>query len=111
MLRVLIAYGTSEGQTGRIAECLANVIRSHGHEAFPVNVERASAPPPDGYEAVIVGGSIHMGRHERSVVHYVRRNRGALESLPSAFFSVSLAAHDNSDDEAGGDEQTQRQQR
>ena len=98
MLRVLIAYGTSEGQTGRIAECLANVIRSHGHEAFPVNVERASAPPPDGYEAVIVGGSIHMGRHERSVVHYVRRNRGALESLPSAFFSVSLAAHDNSDE-------------
>ena len=30
MLRVLIAYGTSEGQTGRIAECLANVIRSQG---------------------------------------------------------------------------------
>ena len=69
MLRVLIAYGTSEGQTGRIAEYLANVIRSHGHEAFPVDVERANAPTPDGYDAVIVGGSIHMGRHERNVVH------------------------------------------
>jgi menaquinone-dependent protoporphyrinogen oxidase len=98
MLRVLIAYGTSEGQTGRIAEYLANVIRSHGHQAFPVDVERASAPPPDGYDAVIVGGSIHMGTHERNVVHYVRRNRAALESLPSAFFSVSLAARDNTDE-------------
>lgn len=98
MLRVLIAYGTSEGQTGRIAEYLANVIRSHGQEAFPVDVERASAPPPDRYDAVIVGASIHMGRHERNVVHYVRRNRATLERLPSAFFSVSLAAHDNTDE-------------
>ena len=98
MLRVLIAYGTTEGQTGRIAEYLAKVIRSHGHEAVPVDVERASAPRPDGYDAVIVGGSIHMGRHERNVVHYVRRNRAALERLPSAFFSVSLAAHDNTDE-------------
>ncbi len=98
ILRVLIAYGTSEGQTGRIAEHLANVIRSHGHQAFPVDVERASAPPPDGYDAVIVGASIHMGKHERNVVHYVRRNRAALERLPSAFFSVSLAARDNTDE-------------
>ena len=97
MLRVLIAYGTSEGQTGRIAEYLADVIRSHGQEAFLVDVERASAPPPDGYDAVIVGASIHMGRHERNVVHYVRRNRAALERLPSAFFSVSLAAHDKTE--------------
>ena len=98
MLRVSIAYGTSEEQTVRIAEYLADVIRSHGHEAFPVDVERASAPTPDGHDAVIVGGSIHMGRHERNVVHYVRRNRAALERLPSAFFSVSLAARDNTDE-------------
>jgi menaquinone-dependent protoporphyrinogen oxidase len=98
MLRVLIAYGTSEGQTGRIAEYLSNVIRSHGYQAFPVDVERANAPPPDGYDAVFVGASIHMGKHERNVVHYVRRNRATLERLPSAFFSVSLAAGDNTDE-------------
>jgi len=46
---------------------------------------------------VIVGASIHMGKHERNVVHYVRRNRAALERLPSAFFSVSLAAHDKTE--------------
>jgi menaquinone-dependent protoporphyrinogen oxidase len=88
----------AEGQTGRIAEYRANVIRSHGYEAFPVDVERANAPIPDGYDAVIVGGSIHMGRHERNVVHYVRWNRAILGRLPSAFFSVSLAARDNTDE-------------
>ena len=97
MTKILIAYGTVEGQTARIAQYLANEIRSQGYEASPLNVERASAPGPDGYDAVIVGASIHMGRHERNVLDYVRQNREALERLPSAFFSVSLAAHDDTE--------------
>jgi menaquinone-dependent protoporphyrinogen oxidase len=98
VIRILIPYGTSEGQTARIAEYLAGVIRAHGHEAFPVNVERASSPEPDDYDAVIVGASIHMGKHERYVLDYVREYRGTLERLPSAFFSVSLAARDNTEE-------------
>ena len=97
MIRVLIAYGTSEGQTARIAQYLADLIHGQGQEAFPVDVERVSAPAPEGYDAVIVGASIHMGKHERYVVHYVRQHRDTLERLPSAFFSVSLAAHDNTE--------------
>ena len=34
-----------------------------------------------------------MGKHDEHVRDFVRRNRVALERLPSAFFSVSLAAH------------------
>src|ERR687897_85091 len=98
MTRILIPYGTSEGQTARIAEYLADVVRGQGQEAYPVDVERASAPEPDGYDAVIVGASIHMGKHERSVRDYVRENHDTLERLPSAFFSVSLAAHDNTEE-------------
>jgi menaquinone-dependent protoporphyrinogen oxidase len=45
------------------------------------------------YDAVMVGGSIHMGKHEEHVADFVRKNRVSLERLPSAFFSVSLAAH------------------
>jgi menaquinone-dependent protoporphyrinogen oxidase len=97
MTRILIAYGTSEGHTARIAQYLADVTRAAGYEAYPGNVERASAPGPDGYDAVIVGASIHMGKHERCVVKYVRKNRNALERLPSAFFSVSMAAHENTE--------------
>jgi menaquinone-dependent protoporphyrinogen IX oxidase len=33
MIRLLIPYGTSEGHTAKIAECLADVIRDQGHEA------------------------------------------------------------------------------
>jgi menaquinone-dependent protoporphyrinogen oxidase len=101
MMRVLIAYGTTEGQTARISEYLAEVIRDHGHEAYAVDIKGSGAPEPDDYDAVIVGASIHMGKHEDYVRDFVRENRDALERLPSAFFSVSLAAHDDTEEAEG----------
>jgi menaquinone-dependent protoporphyrinogen oxidase len=91
--KILIAYGTTEGHTARIAEYIADMIRGQGHEAAAVNLKRSPDPQLDNYDAVIVGGSIHMGKHDAHVRDFVRRNRVALERLPSAFFSVSLAAH------------------
>ena len=101
MMRVLIPYGTTEGQTARISEYLADVIRDHGHEAHAVDIKGSGAPEPDDYDAVIVGASIHMGKHEDYVRDFVRKNRDALERLPSAFFSVSLAAHDDTEEAQG----------
>jgi menaquinone-dependent protoporphyrinogen oxidase len=101
MMRVLIAYGTTEGQTARISEYLAEVIRDHGHEPYAIDIKGSGAPEPDDYDAVIVGASIHMGKHEDYVRDFVRKNRDALERLPSAFFSVSLAAHDDTEEAEG----------
>jgi menaquinone-dependent protoporphyrinogen oxidase len=93
MTKILIGYGTTEGQTARIAEYIADVMRSQGHEAQVLDLKGSRDLPPDIYDAVIVGGSIHMGKHEEHVGDFVRKNRVSLERLPSAFFSVSLAAH------------------
>jgi menaquinone-dependent protoporphyrinogen oxidase len=89
----LHALGTTEGQTAKIAEYIADVIRGHGHEAHTANIKRSGHAVPDGYDAVIVGASIHMGKHDAHVCDFVRQNLAVLERLPSAFFSVSLAAH------------------
>jgi menaquinone-dependent protoporphyrinogen oxidase len=42
-----------------------------------------------------------MGKHENYVLDFVRKNRDALERLPSAFFSVSMAAHDSPEEAEG----------
>jgi len=97
MIRVLIPYGTSEGHTARIAEYLADVIRHRGHEAYPVEIKRSDTLEPSGYDAVMVGASVHGGKHQRSVRNFVKKNRQALERLPSAFFSVSLAAQEDTE--------------
>ena len=96
MSKILIAYGTSEGQTAKIAEQLAGFILAQGHDTVTADIARG-APAPAGYQAVIVGASVHKGKHQRWVVDYVRRNRPALERLPSAFFSVSLAIQDGTE--------------
>ena len=91
MARVLIPYGTTEGQTAKIADVIADVIRDRGHTADAVDINGASKMAPAGYDAVIVGASIHMSKHDKHVVEFVQKDQDTLDQLPSAFFSVSLA--------------------
>ena len=93
MAKIMIGYGTTEGQTARIADHIAEIIRSRGVEAQALDLKQSKDVGLDGYDAVIIGGSIHMGKHEEHVVDFVQKNLIKLERLPSAFFSVSLAAY------------------
>lgn len=93
MNRVFITYGTSEGQSAKIANFIADVLREHGHDATVLDVKESGDSIPEGYDGVIVGSSVHVGKHDKHVVDFVRKNQDALSRMPSAFFSVSLAAH------------------
>ena len=42
MTKILIGYGTTEGQTARIAQRLAQVIRSHGVDVQVMDLRRSS---------------------------------------------------------------------
>ena len=92
MTKILIAYGTSEGQTAQIADYLAGVIRGRGLEVEALDLKQSKDVSVAGCDAVIIGGSVHRGKHQSDVVDFVSKNRADLEHLPSAFFSVSLAA-------------------
>jgi menaquinone-dependent protoporphyrinogen oxidase len=98
MTTVLVAYGTTEGQTAKIAEYIADVVRSHGFEADAVDIKETHDLAPEDYDGVIVGASIHMGKHDKQVVKFVAKHRDVLDRLPSAFFSVSLAAHGDTEE-------------
>ena len=93
MARVAVLYGTSEGQTERIANRVAEVLESAGHEAHPIFAKDL----PEGfdlnaYDGVVVGASVHRGRHQAYVRDFVHDQVETLNRLPSAFFSVSLTA-------------------
>lgn len=93
MPRVLILYATTEGQTARIAERIARWLRDKGHVVETQQADAVSADlNPVSYDGVIVGASIHYGHHPAYLRALVRRQRAALTSRPSAFFSVSLSA-------------------
>ncbi|MEV7999701.1 flavodoxin domain-containing protein [Pseudarthrobacter oxydans] len=98
MAVIYVPYGTTEGQTAKIAEFISEVIQAHGHKAQTADINQAGNLIPDWYDAVIVGASVHQGKHEDYVLEFVRKNKAVLESVPSAFFSVSLSAHGDTED-------------
>jgi menaquinone-dependent protoporphyrinogen oxidase len=101
MAKIYLPYGSVEGQTARITDYIAELIRAHGHEADAVDLKHAGDTLPGGYDAVIVAASVHVGKHEGYVTDFVRKNRGELERLPSALISVSLAAHGDEENAEG----------
>ena len=88
--RILVAYHTVEGQTARIAECIASVLRTTGNLVDIVVVDEA--PAPDGYDTVVTGGSIHAVHHSRALVHYLKEHAPTLNEMPTALFQVSLTS-------------------
>jgi menaquinone-dependent protoporphyrinogen oxidase len=90
---ILILYGTSYGQTERIAQRIAQRLEQLGFATTLVNAK--SAPPHlsiADYNGVILGASIIARGHQPAVAEFVRRHSGDLNRRPSAFFSVSASA-------------------
>lgn len=98
MSRVLLVYATKHGHTAKISERLAEALRGEGLEVDPRAVENAGDTRPRDYDGVIVGASIHAHQHQSEIVDWVKAHHTSLESLPSAFFSVSLTAAEDTDE-------------
>lgn len=90
MPKILIAYASHEGQTAKIAHEIAGALRCNGFDVTAARVQ--DAPEPSTFDAVVVGSPIHLGKHDRAVVDWVKRHRAAVQNTHGAFYSVSLAA-------------------
>jgi menaquinone-dependent protoporphyrinogen oxidase len=97
--RVLVLYASTHGQTEKIAQRIAEVLRGRG---AAVELERITKQTSElaepRYDAVVVGASVHAGHHQGEVVSWLKRNRALLAAQPSALFSVSLTAAENTDE-------------
>ena len=92
-MNVLIIYGTTEGQTRKIAEWTANRVSERGHEAeLRDSAAHASDANLEKYDAFIIAASVHQECHQETVINFVIAHLEVLETKPSAFISVSLSA-------------------
>lgn len=92
-MRILILYGTSEGQTRRIAGFVAERLVRHGHAVTSIDV--LHLPPAlslDNFDAAIIAARVHAGLFQRRIAAFVTANREALRAMPNAFLSVSMSA-------------------
>jgi menaquinone-dependent protoporphyrinogen oxidase len=98
MSEVLVLYASTHGHTGRIAAGIGLALERAGAYADVRALEYADEIAPWRYDLVVVGASVHAGHHQKEIVQWVRRNAAALNVLPSAFFSVSLTAAEDTDE-------------
>ena len=91
VMKILIIYGTTEGQTRKVADFLKTAFEAHSHTVTLCDAT-AAPPSPVGFDVVIIGASMHMERYQDSVLHYIREHHAALNTSTSAFYSVSLTA-------------------
>jgi menaquinone-dependent protoporphyrinogen oxidase len=83
---ILVAYATKHGSTKEVAERIALTLRLRGHAAE----ERPAAEVKDVsvYGAVVLGGSLYMGRWHEDARRFLMRHRQALAELPVAIFAL-----------------------
>lgn len=92
-MNVLVVYGTTEGHTRKIAERIGHWIRELSENVLVVD----SADLPDEldvklFDRYILAGSLHMEKHQSSLVHFARANQARLNESRTALISVSLTA-------------------
>jgi menaquinone-dependent protoporphyrinogen oxidase len=92
-MRILVLYGTTEGQTRKIADFVTTKLKDKGD--IVAMIDAADVPwdlQPQDYDATILAGSLHAGVYQTPLVHFARKHHEALNKMPTAFLSVSLSA-------------------
>lgn len=91
-MKILTAYGTTDGQTQKIARFCADQLTENGYTVELINVSDDGEIDISRFDAVILAGSIHIGKYQKSLETFVTRNLAKLEQCDTLFLTVSLAA-------------------
>jgi menaquinone-dependent protoporphyrinogen oxidase len=93
---ILIVYGSTYGQTERIARRIGELLRQAG---YGVDIHRGDQLPEnltlEMYSGVVVAASVLAGYHQRYIRTFVRRNAARLNRLACAFISVCGSSGSN----------------
>ena len=83
-MRVLVAYATKNGATAGIAQAIGEELGRMGLQA---DVRLAKeAPDVRGYDAVILGSAVYIGRWRKEALRFASRNAAELRKKPLWLF-------------------------
>jgi menaquinone-dependent protoporphyrinogen oxidase len=92
MTKILIIYSTKDGQTLKICQTLQNDIEQDNNHVTLLSIDDADRLELDSFDKIVIGASIHYGRHNPKIHAFIKRNQALLNSKPNAFFSVNVVA-------------------
>lgn len=83
--RVLVAYASRHAATAEIAAAIAAELEAAGCSA--VLAEVRAIQDLDGFDGVVVGSALYLGRWDEAALALVRRERERLAAMPTWLFS------------------------
>jgi menaquinone-dependent protoporphyrinogen oxidase len=86
MTRVLIAYASKYGSVEEVARSIGDALHDRGASCAITaarDVEEVS-----GYDLVVLGTGLYMGRAHRDARQFVKRHHETLEHVPFAVFAM-----------------------
>jgi len=92
-MKILIVYGTIEGQTAKVAKFVAQCAQDLGHQAELLDTSAKTTPASfDGVDKIIAAGSVHERRHPKPFEVFLSAHKEDMNAQPALFLSVSLNA-------------------
>jgi menaquinone-dependent protoporphyrinogen oxidase len=86
---ILVAYTSRKGSTAGIASAIGRKLQSAGYSVDVVEMKNVSTV--EGWDAVVAGAPVYMGKVDKDISKFVAKNRDRLASIPVAAFAVGIA--------------------
>jgi menaquinone-dependent protoporphyrinogen oxidase len=97
MSKVLVVYGSKEGQTKNIAQFIARELESRKHKVDLLNTNKVPQELSiQSYDGVIAGAPLHLSNYPRHFRKFVSKYSGVLSLVQTSFFTVCLGVLENS---------------
>ena len=90
-MNIIILYATIEGQTRKIAKAAADFFEGRGWHVSIANVMDMMEFGLERPDAAILMAPVHLAHYPTPFLHFVHQEKDWLNSIPSAFVSVSLS--------------------
>ncbi len=92
-MRILLIYGTTEGQSRKISNFITEQLEAVGHDVECLDSRRKmDGLQISSFDAAIIVGSVHQKLHQEALCNFAIAHRSELQKISTLLFSVSLSA-------------------
>ena len=91
MLKIIMIYSTTDGQTKRIIDFLEKICGKK-HEVRVVSVQEAHKQNLIEFDKIVIGARVRYGKHHKDIYKFIEKNKSKIIAKNNYFFSVNLVA-------------------
>lgn len=92
MENILVTYDSGYGSTEVAAKIIAETLTKEG---FRVDLRIVGQEDPSGYDVLLVGSPIRLGRCTPRIKRFLKKHSGTLERMQVAFFFTCMSITDD----------------